>query len=662
MNKLTNEMVNAVRILSIDQVQAANSGHPGAPMGAAPMTTELWANHMVFNPNNPDFLRRDRFVLSAGHASAMLYSLLHLFGYDLSLEELKKFRQYGSKTPGHPEYKHTPGVECTTGPLGAGFAMAVGMAMSERHLASVFNKDDATLIDNYTYVYAGDGCMMESINTEAASIAGTMGLGKLIVFYDSNNITIEGNTDLAFTEDVSKRYDAYDWQVLKVEDGNDTNAIGKAIEEAKKETSKPTLIIIKTFIGFGCEERQNTAKAHGEPLGADNVKKVRQFFKWSSQEPFIIPQNIYDDYKKIADEKIQKCDELQKEIDDYFKKYPEMKTLYDKYFGDNNSDYVEEFEKLYATKPEKAMATRATSGDILQKVKDFVPNLIGGSADLAPSNKSVMEGESYFSKTTPNGRNIHYGVRELAMTGISNGIFCYGGLRAYLATFFVFSDYTKPMLRLSCLMKAPIICIFTHDSIGVGEDGATHQPIEQLTALRATPNINVFRPADYTETVAAWETAILSKTTPTLLVLTRQNLPQQKGSSIEALNGGYIISNSEKLVPDGIIIATGSEVELAIEAQKELKQEGIDVRIVSMPCTNIFDKQPNEYKEKILPKDVTKRLAVEAGATDGWWKYVGLNGDVIGIDEFGISAPAKEVFKHFGITTENVVNRFKNLK
>lgn len=655
-------MINAVRILSIDQVQAANSGHPGAPLGAAPMVTELFANHMRFNPKDPEFIGRDRFVLSAGHASAMQYSLLHLLGYDIKLDDLKNFRQYGSITPGHPEYRQTPGIECSTGPLGAGVSMAVGMAIAQEHLAAEFNKGDDRLFDNYTYVYAGDGCMMEGISYEAGSLAGTLKLGRLIVLYDSNDITIEGNTDIAFTEDVAKRYEAFNWQVLRVEDGNDTEAVGRAIQEAKAEKTRPSLIIVKSVIGYGSPERQGTPKAHGEPLGEENCKELRKTLGWNEDAPFVVPDSVYDGYKKIIDEKIKDCENRQKQIDEYFAKYPEMKVKYNSYFTDNSAKIKSEFEKLYSDIPDRPVATRSVSGDILQRVKDFVPNLIGGSADLSPSNKSDMKGIEYFSHDTPEGRNMHFGVRELAMTGIANGIMCYGGLKAYIATFFVFSDYTKPMLRLSSLMGVPLTMIFTHDSIGVGEDGPTHQPIEQFTSLRGVPDFNLIRPADYVETVCAWQEAMLSKNTPTALVLSRQNLPQLKGSSKDALNGGYVISDSQKSTPDGIIIATGSEVQLALDAQELLKKDDIDVRVVSMPCTQIFDRQPDEYKQRVLPKSVKKRVAVEAAATLPWYKYVGLDGAVVGIDSFGISAPAKKVFEHFGIDAQNIAKTFKKLK
>lgn len=660
MAELNNDMINAVRVLSMDQVQAASSGHPGAPMGAAAFVCELWANHMNFNPEDPDYLGRDRFILSAGHASALQYSLLHLFGYDLSIEDLKNFRQWGSKTPGHPEYKATPGIECTTGPLGAGVAMGVGMAIAQAHLASIFNKDDFKIFDNYVYVYAGDGCMMEGITSEASSLAGSIGLDKLIVMYDSNDITIEGSTDLAFSEDVCARYRAYGWQVIEVSDGNDTKAVGKAIEQAKAEKNRPSFIKVKTQIGYGSPERQNTAKAHGEPLGAENCISARKFLGWSQEEPFKVPDKVYADFKTISAEKVKTAKLYEAKLNEYFKKYPEMGELFGDYFGDNDGRTKKYFESIYI-KPDKDMATRSASGEIIQELAEFIPNLTGGSADLGPSNKTIMNNVEYFSKKTPFGRNIHYGVRELAMAGIANGILCYGGLKTYIATFFVFSDFAKPMLRLAALMGVPLISIFTHDSIGVGEDGATHQPVEQLAGLRAMPNFNVFRPADYMETVCAWQTAVLSKTVPTALVLSRQNLPQLEGSSKEALKGGYIISDSKKDSPDGIIMASGSEVQLALEAQKLLKETGADVRVVSMPCMEIFENQAETYKSEVLPKSVKKRVAVEAGASESWFRYTGSEGVVLGIDRFGASAPAKKIFEEYGMTAGEVVSAYKNL-
>ncbi|MCR5516659.1 MAG: transketolase [Lachnospira sp.] len=661
MNNIDEMSVNAIRVLSADAIQKANSGHPGLPLGAAPMAYELWANHMKFNPANPDWVDRDRFILSGGHGSMLLYSLLHLFGIgNLSLDDIKNFRQFGSLTAGHPEYGHTVGVEATTGPLGQGMAMAVGMAMAEAHLASVFNKDDYKVVDHYTYVLGGDGCMMEGISSECFSLAGTLGLNKLIVFYDSNNISIEGSTDIAFTEDVVTRFKAFGFQTLEVEDGTDLKAIGKAIEEAKADTTRPTLIKVNTLIGFGCPAKQGKASAHGEPLGVDNVAALKENINWPSKEDFFVPEEVYDNYKKIGAKKAEAEDAWNKLFADYCAKYPEMKELWDKYF--NGADLSELFDsEEYWAKGEKAEATRATSGSILNLIKTKMPNLIGGSADLAPSNKTNMKDAGDFSKENYAGSNLHFGVREQAMAAIGNGLALHGGLKAFVATFFVFSDYVKPMARLTSLMKLPLTFVFTHDSIGVGEDGPTHEPIEQLAAFRSMPGISVFRPADRTETAAAWMHAVSSTNEPTALVLTRQNLPQLAGSSKEALKGGYVLEDSTKETPDAIIIASGSEVSLAVEAKASLAAEGIDVRVVSMPSMDVFDAQSDEYKESVLPKAVRNRVAVEALSDFGWYKYVGLDGEVVSMKGFGASGPAKTLFEHFGFTTENVVNTVKKV-
>ena len=661
MNNIDEMSVNAIRVLSADAIQKANSGHPGLPLGAAPMAYELWANHMKFNPANPDWVDRDRFILSGGHGSMLLYSLLHLFGIgNLSLDDIKNFRQFGSLTAGHPEYGHTVGVEATTGPLGQGMAMAVGMAMAEAHLASVFNKDDYKVVDHYTYVLGGDGCMMEGISSECFSLAGTLGLNKLIVFYDSNNISIEGSTDIAFTEDVVTRFKAFGFQTLEVEDGTDLKAIGKAIEEAKADTTRPTLIKVNTLIGFGCPAKQGKASAHGEPLGVDNVAALKENINWPSKEDFFVPEEVYDNYKKIGAKKAEAEDAWNKVFADYCAKYPEMKELWDKYF--NGADLSELFDsEEYWAKGEKAEATRATSGSILNLIKTKMPNLIGGSADLAPSNKTNMKDAGDFSKENYAGSNLHFGVREQAMAAIGNGLALHGGLKAFVATFFVFSDYVKPMARLTSLMKLPLTFVFTHDSIGVGEDGPTHEPIEQLAAFRSMPGISVFRPADRTETAAAWMHAVSSTNEPTALVLTRQNLPQLAGSSKEALKGGYVLEDSTKETPDAIIIASGSEVSLAVEAKASLAADGIDVRVVSMPSMDVFDAQSDEYKESVLPKAVRNRVAVEALSDFGWYKYVGLDGEVVSMKGFGASGPAKTLFEHFGFTTENVVNTVKKV-
>ncbi len=660
MSNIDTLSVNAIRILSADAVQKANSGHPGLPLGSAAMAYELWARHMKHNPKNPKWPNRDRFILSAGHGSTLLYSLFHLFGYgDLSKNDLAHFRQLDSLTPGHPEYGHTVGVEATTGPLGAGMAMAVGMAMAEEHLAAIFNKEGFPVVDHYTFVLGGDGCMMEGISSEAFSLAGTLGLNKLIVLYDSNNISIEGGTDIAFTENVKKRFEAFGFQTLVVEDGNNLEEMGAAIEEAKADKTRPTMITVKTKIGFG-SPKEGMASAHGEPLGVENVAAMRKKLGWTSTEPFFVPQEVYDNFKAIAEKNASVEAEWNRMFEKYCKAYPERKELWDKYHDKTIAKALINNEEFWAYQ-DKPQATRNLSGMVINRIKDFIPGFIGGSADLAPSTKTYMKDEGDFSKENYGGRNLHFGVRELAMAAIGNGLALHGGLRPFVSTFFVFSDYVKPMARLSALMGVPLIYVFTHDSIGVGEDGPTHEPVEQLAMLRAVPNFTVFRPADATETIAGWYYAITSTNTPTALVLTRQNLPQYAGSGKEALKGGYIIADSKKETPDAIIMASGSEVEIGIEAKEVLAKEGIDVRIVSMPSMELFDAQPEEYKDSVLPKKVRARVAVEAAVDFGWGKYVGLDGACVAMKSFGASAPAGELFKKFGITTENVVAAVKSV-
>ncbi|WP_417088189.1 transketolase [Megamonas funiformis] len=648
--------VNAIRVLAADTVQKANSGHPGMPLGSAAMAYELWANHLTHNPKNPKWVNRDRFILSAGHASSLLYSLLHLFGYGLTIEDMKNFRQDNSLTPGHPEYGHTVGVEATTGPLGAGMGMAVGMAMAQAHMAATFNTEDYNIIDHYTFVLGGDGCMEEGISSEAFSLAGTLGLSKLIVLYDSNNITIEGNTDLAFTEDVNKRMEAFGFQTLTVEDGNNLEEISKAIELAKAEKTKPSFITVKTKIAFGCPAKEGSESSHGSPLGEENVKALRDNLGWEEQEAFVIPQDVYDNFAQKAKKGQEAEDNWNKLFKAYCEKYPEKKALWDKYFAVIDDEKLLNCDEFWSYE-DKPQATRSLSGNMINRLAKIMPNFWGGSADLGPSNKTVIKDGGSFSKNNYLGRNIHYGVREFAMAAIANGITLYGGTKTFVGTFFVFSDYLKPMARLAALMKIPVTYVLTHDSIGVGEDGPTHEPIEQLAMLRAMPNINVFRPADATETAAAWYSAITSKNTPTVLALSRQNLPQIEGSSKEALKGGYIIAESIKAKPDAIIIASGSEVSLAVEAKKELMEKGFDIRVVSMLCMDIFEQQSDEYKEKILPQTVEKRLVVEAGSSICWGKYLGFKGKSVTIDTFGASAPANVLFKKYGFTVENVVNK-----
>lgn len=655
MRNIENKAINAIRVLSADAIQKANSGHPGLPLGCAAIAYELWAKHMNHNPANENWANRDRFVLSGGHGSALLYSLFHLFGYgNLSIDDLKAFRQLDSLTPGHPEYRHTKGVEATTGPLGAGMAMAVGMAMAEEHLAATFNEADLKVVDHYTYVLGGDGCLMEGISSEAFSLAGTLGLSKLIVIYDSNNISIEGSTDIAFTEDVLGRMASFGFQTIEVKDGNDIEAFGRAIEEAKSETNRPSFIKVNTIIGYGSPAKQGKASAHGEPLGVDNVKEMKQNLGWESMEEFFVPADVYDYYAGIRKDLAKKEDEWNKLFAEFASKYPKKKALWDKFYGEVDMASLDSEE--FWTWDDKADATRNISGKILNRLKDIVPNLVGGSADLSPSNKSVMTDYDYFKAGDFSGRNIHFGVRELSMTAETNGLVLHGGLRAYCATFFVFSDYTKPMARLASLMRIPTTFIFTHDSIGVGEDGPTHEPIEQMAMFRAMPNFHTFRPADGRETIAAWYSAITSKETPTALVLTRQNLPQLEGSGKQALKGAYIIKDSKKETPDMILMASGSEVSLCLDAAKELLEKGIDARVVSMPCLDLFEEQSKEYKESVLPNAVRKRLAVEALSGFGLDRYVGLDGKIIAMQGFGASAPQDKLFKKFGFTVENVVN------
>ena len=660
MSNIDIKSINTIRVLSADGIEKAKSGHPGLPLGSAPIAYELFAHHMKHNPKNPDWANRDRFILSAGHGSMLLYSLFHLFQYgDLSLEDLKQFRQLGSKTPGHPEYGHTVGVEATTGPLGAGMGMAVGMAMAEAHMASVFNEDGFDIVDHYTYVLGGDGCMMEGISSEAFSLAGTLGLSKLIVFYDSNGISIEGSTDIAFTENVVERMKAFGFQTIEVEDGNDIEAIGKAIKEAKADKERPSFIKVNTVIGYGAGKKAGSASSHGEPLGSEALRDLKVGFGFNPDESFKVDDDVYENFKSINEKNKKIEDEWNKLFKEYVDKYPDKAKLWEKYYSDIDESLIETDE--FWSWDENKAATRNISGSIINRLKYLYPNLIGGSADLSPSNKTVMNDEGYIKKGDYSGRNIHFGVRELAMTAITNGILLHGGLRAYCATFFVFSDYTKPMARLSALMNIPTIFVFTHDSIGVGEDGPTHEPVEQLAMLRSLPNFNTFRPADAKETVAAWYAALVSKKTPTAIVLTRQNLPQLSGSTKEALKGGYIIKEASKATPDMILIASGSEVSLAVDAADELENEGVATRVVSMPCMDVFEKQSKEYKDKILPNTVRNRVAIEALSGFGWDKYTGLDGRVISMNSFGASAPQDLLFKKFGFTKENVVATAKEV-
>lgn len=657
--EIETKAINSIRILSADGIQKANSGHPGLPLGAAPAAYTLWAKFLSFDPEHLQWDNRDRFILSAGHGSMLLYSLLHLFSCGLKKEDLMSFRQMNSLTPGHPEYGHTAGVDATTGPLGAGLAMAVGFAMAESHLAAEFNREGLPLVDHRTYALCGDGCLMEGISSEALSLAGTLNLHKLTILYDSNHISIEGDTGIAFTENVEKRMEAFGFKTLLVKDGNDVSAIMEALQKAKEDDSAPYFITIKTEIGYGVPKKQGTSSAHGEPLGEENIKEMRKFLQWEYEEPFYVPEEVYSHYTELVEEKKKAYRSWEKVRKQYEEQYPELYQKYLSYHDEKKALDLLQNDRLWE-KTEKAEATRSSSGEVIQIVKDAVPNLFGGSADLAPSTKTEMKGEGFFSKENRLGKNIHFGVRELAMAGIANGILLHGGYRSFASTFFVFSDYIKPMLRLSALMKIPQIFVLTHDSIGVGEDGPTHEPIEQLAMLRSTPNCRVFRPADRLETAAAWFSALSSTDCPTAIVLSRQNLPQLCPDGKEALKGAYILSGVEP-EPEMIFIATGSELGLAEEAAEELRKEGKRVRVVSMPCRELFCLQSEEYREKVLPSSVTKRISVEALSSFGWGDIVGLKGKSLSMDSFGASAPAKELFQKFGFTVENLVHLAKSL-
>ena len=655
-------IANTIRGLSVDGVAAANSGHPGMPLGMADVCAVLWSEHMNFNPKNPKWLNRDRFILSAGHGSMLIYSLLHLYGYDLSMDDLKAFRQWGSKTPGHPENFVTAGVETTTGPLGQGVANAVGFALAEASLAARYNREGSEIIDHYTYVVAGDGCLQEGISHEACSFAGHNKLGKLIMLYDSNNITIDGPTHISFTEDTRKRFEAYGWQVLEI-DGHDYDQINTAIAEAKKEKSKPSIIICKTIIGFGSPNRAGTSKAHGEPFPAEEIELMKEKLGLPKDKSFFVPDEISDLRAKTQ----EKGENLENQWNELWKNYKNKnqeaaKELKNSIKGEISKEALD----IPQFGSEKAIATRSASGTVLNHIAKYIPQLMGGSADLTPSNNTLPAGEESFSPENPKGRYIRYGVREHGMAAIMNGMALHGGVLPYSGTFFVFSDYMRPAMRMSALMEQQVVYVLTHDSIGLGEDGPTHQPEAHLWAYRMIPNMTVIRPMDANETAEAWKSALKNKKGPTCLVLTRQNLPVYDRAGLgwakseEAQKGGYVLCEDKDF--EAIIIATGSEVELAVEAKTKLNEQGVKVRIVSMPSTNIFDEQPQEYKESVLPKKILKRVAVEAGVTLGWYKYVGLEGRVIGLDRFGASAPYKTLYKEFGITTDAIVEAVNSLK
>jgi len=638
--------INAIRILSAEAIQKANSGHPGLPMGGAPMAYTLWAKQMKHNPKNPNWFDRDRFVLSAGHGSMLLYSLLHLFEYGLSMDDLKEFRQLHSKTPGHPEYGHTVGIETTTGPLGQGMANAVGMALAESYIGETFNKADMKIIDHYTYAIVGDGCLQEGITSEAASLAGTLALSKLIVFYDSNHITIEGNTDISFRENVKMRFEAYNWEVIEVADGNDVVAIEAAIVAAKA-SSKPTLIKVETIIGYGCEAKQGTHEVHGAPLGIDHLAETKAFLNWDA-EPFTVPAEITSHMKSVVEGLSAQEDDWNALYADYEMKYPTEAKELQMWLENGYVDGVLDSEEYFTHSGDKA--TRVSSFEVLQKLSKAVPNLIGGAADLAPSTKSNMLDRGDFSPEDHSGSNLHFGVREHAMAAITNGLALHGGLKAYCSGFFIFTDYMKPSMRLAALMSLPTIYILTHDSIGVGEDGPTHQPIEQLLMLRSIPNFNVIRPCDYNETAVAWSVALSSPATPTALILSRQNLKQYDTTGLGLLKGAYILKEASSK-PEMVLVATGSEVEIISEAAEILEVKGISTRVVSMPSWYLFDAQNDGYKVSILPADA-KKISLEAGVTYGWLRYVD---KAIGIDGFGASAPAEQVYIEKDITPAHVV-------
>ncbi|KAF0817537.1 MULTISPECIES: transketolase [unclassified Cytobacillus] len=656
--------ISSIRTLSIDAIEKANSGHPGMPMGAAPMAYTLWTRFMNHNPKNPDWFNRDRFVLSAGHGSMLLYSLLHLSGYDVSMDDIKEFRQWGSKTPGHPEYGHTPGVDATTGPLGQGIAMAVGMAMAERHLAATYNKDNFNVVDHYTYSICGDGDLMEGVSAEAASLAGHLKLGRLVVLYDSNDISLDGDLDKSFSESVEQRFKSYGWQYIRVEDGNDLHEIAKAIEEAKQDENRPTMIEVKTVIGYGSPNKSGKSDVHGAPLGADELKLTKEAYKWTFEEDFHVPQEVYDHFNMQV---VENGAKKQQEWEDLFAQYKESHPELGKQLEQAiNGELTEGWDKDIPVYEEgKSLASRASSGEVLNAIAQNLPSFFGGSADLAGSNKTMIKGTGDFTAESFDGRNIWFGVREFAMGAALNGMALHGGLKVFGGTFFVFSDYLRPAIRLAALMNLPVTYVFTHDSIAVGEDGPTHEPVEQLAALRAMPNLSVVRPADGNETAAAWKTAIESTNKPTALVLTRQNLPTLKGTDSAAYEGvqkgGYVVSPASNSNADVLLLAAGSEVSLAVEAQKVLEGEGIHASVISMPAWDRFEAQSKEYKESVIPKTVKKRLAIEMGSSLGWHRYAGDEGDVLAIDTFGASAPGERIMEEYGFTVDNVVARVKAL-
>lgn len=653
-------LANAIRALSMDGVQKANSGHPGAPMGMADIAEVLWRNHLKHNPNNPDWVDRDRFVLSNGHGSMLIYSLLHLSGYDLSIDDLKNFRQLHSKTPGHPEYGYAPGIETTTGPLGQGISNAVGMAVAEKTLAAQFNTQEFDIVNHFTYAFMGDGCLMEGISHEACSLAGTLGLGKLIAFWDDNGISIDGEVEGWFSDDTPKRFEAYGWHVIPAVDGHDAEAINAAIEQAQNETDRPTLICTKTVIGFGSPNKEGSHDCHGAPLGHEEIKASREKLGWKYDE-FEIPTEIYSQWnaQEAGDTKEAAWD---KKFAAYAKSNPELASEFKRRVSGELPEQWEEYTLNYIKELQSNpsdIASRKASQNALEAFGQILPEFLGGSADLAPSNLTMWSGSRSISTDNPEGNYLHYGVREFGMTAIMNGIALHGGFIPYGATFLMFMEYARNALRMSALMKIQNIQVYTHDSIGLGEDGPTHQPIEQISSLRLTPNMSTWRPCDQVESAVAWKLAIERRDAPTALIFSRQNLAQQTRTNEQIENiakGGYILKDCSN-TPDAILIATGSEVSLAVAAADELTDKGYQIRVVSMPSTDLFDKQPLSYKEAVLPSSVTTRVAIEAGIADFWYKYVGFEGDIIGMRSFGESAPAEQLFELFGFTKENVVSK-----
>ncbi|THF74802.1 transketolase [Cohnella fermenti] len=658
--------VTTIRTLSIDAIEKAKSGHPGMPMGAAPMGYQLFAKTMAHNPSNPEWINRDRFVLSAGHGSMLLYSLLHLSGYDLPLEEIKNFRQWGSLTPGHPEFGHTAGVDATTGPLGQGFGMAVGMALAEAHLGATYNREGYDLINHYTYGICGDGDLSEGISNEAASMAGHLQLGKLIMLYDSNDISLDGELNLSFSENVAKRFEGYNWQVLRVEDGNDLSALAKAIAEAQAEKSKPTLIEVKTVIGYGSPNKGGKgghAGPHGSPLGLEEAKLTKGFYEWEGED-FHVPEEVrahFAEVKKQGEEANAAWDAL---FAKYQAAYPDLAAQFNNAVGRYLPEGWDAELPSYSTE-DKPLSTRVASGNALNGLAKNVPHLLGGSADLESSTMTHLKGLPQFKAGQYEGRNVYYGIREFAMAAAMNGASLHGGVKIFGGTFFVFTDYLRPAVRLAAIMKQPVVYVLTHDSIAVGEDGPTHEPIEQLASIRVIPGLTVIRPADANETSAAWAYAVENNDNPVALVLTRQNLPVLPGTQENAREaikkGGYVISEAANGAPQGILIATGSEVQLAVASQKALAEQGIHVRVVSLPSWDLFDKQPKEYKDSVIPKTIKARLAIEMAHPFGWDRFVGDEGAILGIDKFGASAPGDRVIKEYGFTVENVVEQFKKL-